>query len=179
MKIQSSIVICTQMDSPGGVLRGMWLGCQYTWNWMNLNDDNSRGNHVTPLYATQMSINTSTTACNWPLILKQRWILQSVNCDFGARTDITATFKALPNYSYNEISCSSYHPSLLPTICLLLQDVEIALPGNNRANTNLFHFRDIEDQLLPAGRWDACWLRDLGSWLTITSRSIWEYILLW
>lgn len=170
------------MGSPRGVLRGMWLGCQSTWNWnslMNLNDDNSRGNHVTALYATQMSVIMFTTACNWPLILKQRWILQSVNCDFGARTDITATYKALPTYSYNEISCSSYHPSLLPTICLLLQDVEIALPGNNRANANLFHFRDVEDQLLPAGRWDACWLRDLGSWLTITSRPIWEYILLW
>jgi hypothetical protein len=75
----------------------------------------------------------------------------NVSCDFGMRRD-AATFKALPNYSYNEISCSSYHPSLLPAICLLLQDVEIALPGNNRADAYLFHFRDIEDQLLPAGR---------------------------
>jgi len=39
--------------------------------FMNLNDDNSRGNHVTALYATQMPVIMFTTACNWPLILKQ------------------------------------------------------------------------------------------------------------
>jgi hypothetical protein len=47
------------------------------------------------------------------------------------------------SFYFWDFSKHTYHPSLFPAVGLLLEDVEVALPGDDGAHPDLLAFRHV------------------------------------